>query len=81
MANPSVTKEELARARDHRQTKIHSPGNKFPVFWTDEDVALYARQEREAERERIATDIENTDRRFTRGILSELADRIRKGEL
>ena len=86
---PPVTEEELARARQLVEREPnYSPFN-HDFYRLDLDkvyslMALYARQEREAERERIAEWLRieaigmlDSDR----SILYDLADRIRKGML
>jgi hypothetical protein len=94
MAN-EVTEAELARAR---KWFIKEASKKYDTSLTSEDLdewaayfALYARQEREAERERIAANTQKLAEQCSpnRGVeeavlrtgLIQLADRIRKGEL
>jgi hypothetical protein len=89
--NPSaVTEEELARAR---KWFIEEASKKYVTSLASEDLhewaayfALYARQEREAEREKIATMIRSDafvdcdeECSHCKGAM-ELADRIERGE-
>jgi hypothetical protein len=62
MAESAVTEEELARARKWlTKIKANTSATEVWVKWVSEYCALYARQEREAERERIAVENETVE--------------------
>ena len=86
MAESAVTEEELARARKLHDRIAELDWNELTDRERLQDqlraIMEYARQEREAERERVAEWLRiEAIGMLDRSILYDLADRIRKGML